>query len=220
MSLPQPAPPGLLDLVRFDLTRGLPTALGVLSRHLSADRLALVVARILLRAGLRDPLAGLPRAGWPNRLEAMTRYQLRSAVLLDDALRAGTGLSEAERMEILGAVVAEVGACFIEANVDFPTLTQWRGADHGARERFTRATAARFFNAEVQGITVDDGQLGFDIVRCRFVQLTRALGRPHLAPMFCEADSAFFGRPDSPICMCRTSTLAGGGSRCDFRLQF
>lgn len=216
--LPTPGRPTLGELVRFDLRHGLPTAWRVLRGGLSRGRSTRVVAH-LVRHGLRDPLASLPRTGWGPRREALVRHQLRAAVRLDDALRAASGLDEAERHALLADVIAETGARFIEANVPMPATASWTSASVGERARYTHAVVQRFFNADVADLDAGASHFAFDVRACRFTQLCAALGRPGLAPLFCEADARFFSRPASPLHLLRTETLARGGERCDFRFQ-
>ncbi len=52
--------------------------------------------------------------------------------------------------------------------------------------------------------------------RCRFVELLAHARAAHLAPLFCEADLAYFDGAHRPITLSRTRTLASGGASCDF----
>ena len=70
--------------------------------------------------------------------------------------------------------------------------------------------------------TIDDpkAEFAFDVTFCHFVDLTQRLGRNHLAPLFCLADSVYFGQEDVDIRLDRDTTLAGGDDRCRFRFAF
>ncbi|MFK7986218.1 MAG: L-2-amino-thiazoline-4-carboxylic acid hydrolase [Sandaracinaceae bacterium] len=217
--LPTPRPPTYGDLVRFDLAHGVPAALTVLWRHLSVRQAAQALGHYATRL-LRDPLADLPRTGWGPRREQLVRHQLRAAVRLDDALRSVSGLRAPERREVLRDVIAETGSRFIEANVPMPATETWVAASNADRARYANAVVARFFNADTSALDAGPRHFSFDVGACRFVQLCAALGRPSLAPLFCEADAVFFERPESPLRLVRTETLANGGARCDFRFRF
>ena len=217
-SLPLVRSPTRAQLIRFDLRYGLPTALGALRQHLSKGRLLAVLASYLLRS-LRDPLRHIPRTGWDPHRETLVRHQLRAAVLIDDALRAASGLAETDRRAALADVISRTGAAFIAANVPMPTAAAWRGAREADRDRYALTVVERFFNAEVQDVDASAEHFAFDVSRCRFVELCAALDRPDLAPLFCAADSVFFERPDAPLKLVRANTLATRGPRCDFRFH-
>lgn len=195
----------------------LPIAARVLARRLRRRQVALVLARYAL-ASLRDPLADISTAGWPADREALVRHQLRAAVRLDDATRA-LGLDEPTRRSLVGEIVAQTGARFVASMLRFPEPATWLAASRAERIDYLRGATGRFFNAEMSDMRADDEVLGFDVCACRFVQLTTRLGRPYLAPMFCRADSVMFDRPDAPATLRRTTTLATGGPRCDFRFE-
>ncbi len=203
--------------MRFDLRHGLPTAVSVLRRHLGWGAM-LRVLWSYVRHGLRDPLGELPRGDWGPRRETLVRHQLRAAVLIDDAL--GTVLDEPARTSVLTELISETGARFIEANVPMPTAEDWAGAAPAERTRYASAVVQRFFNADVEHLDEGERHFAFEVTACRFVQLCAALERPHLAPLFCEADAVFFGRPESRLRLVRAETLARGGSACDFSFRF
>ena len=201
----------------FDLTRGRWAALGVLRRRLGARavlRLAATLARLELRG---DPLAKL---GPPlDQREALTRAQLRPVLLLDEAL-AARGHEPAARLELLRAVVGESGAAFLGHELRGWTRARFEALDGAGREQTLRGLLARFFNMHAEPVEEEGHALGFDVSACLFAQLTRRLGRPELASLFCAADEVFFARPESPLRLTRPETLAEGHARCAFRLDF
>jgi hypothetical protein len=219
MTLPRQRPTALRELIRFDLTIGLPTAVSVLRRRLSPLATARVVGRVIT-GGLRDPLSGLANAEWPADKEKLVRYQLRSAVLLDDALMRERALSEDARIEVLSDVVSQTGARFVQYITSFPDVAAWRAASEAERRGYVDGSVQRFFNIATRNHTVEDAALSFDVCECRFVPLVRELGRPYLAKMFCEADTVYFSQPDAPVRLRRSGTLAGGASHCDFRFEY
>lgn len=206
--------------MRFDLARGLPTAVRVLHRELGAGRAARVIGALLWRSLGRDPLAETPAGDWDPRAEALSRHQLRPAVRLDDALRDVLGMDEAARVGVLRAVVSETGARFVEAHMPMPTRAAWHAASVAERERFAAGASAPFFNARVGGVSADRSSVRVDVSACRFAELCAALGRPYLAPLFCEADSVWFGRPGARVRLLRTGTIAQGAPRCDFHFVY
>lgn len=208
-----------VDLARFDRKVGLPVALKVLRARLSFGGVVTVLCRYVWSL-LRDPLAGVSGDSWPEELEPLVRHQLRAAMRLDDATRGVGGFDEETRRDIIREVIAETGARFIGSAVPLPDAAAWRGASIDERQRFARETAGSFINAKTRNIAVTDDAVSFDVCECRFVQLTRAIDRPHLATMFCQADSVHFDRPGSLVNLKRKRTLAEGASVCDFRFEF
>ena len=218
-SLPRLSPVTRRELRRFDLAPGLGIALRVLREHLGP----LQVARVLMRyarLSLHDPLANLPHDGWDGTREALVRHQLRSAVWIDDALKSVFEGDEDARLVVVREVIAESGGAFIDRMLPLPDREAWERAPLDQRQRFVREATGRFFNADITEVFADRKALGFDVGRCRFVELCDALDRPYLTPMFCAADSVFFGKASSIVDLERTGTLALGGPRCDFRFRF
>jgi hypothetical protein len=216
--LPRYLPARRRDLIRFDLSRGLWVALQVLRERLGP----LTTLRVLMRyslASLHDPLAALPLDDWPHAREVMVRHQLRSAIWLDDALTAIIP-DAPTRLATLTAVISQTGGTFIERMLPLPSLSSWEHAPLDARLRFMEEATGRFFNAEISATYADGPGLGFDVSRCRFVELAHAVGRPHLVPMFCQADAIFFSSPSSPVHLDRPQTLATGAPTCAFRFHY
>ncbi len=220
MTLPRLSPLRRADLARFDWATGLWTSLGVLRRHLGALGATRAAAALVARAH-RDPLRDVPApGGWPALQDELTRHQLRPVLHMDDIAREVLGLSDDARMALLTDLVAETGARFVAGTVPQLALTRWRHADAGERERFAADVAGRLVNARVEQRSTGDAHLAFDVTGCLFVELCRSVGRPYLAPLFCEADSRHFDSPRSPLTLVRESTIARGATRCDFRFVY
>lgn len=216
--LRDPAPPSLRALAWFDATVGLPAALRVLAAQLGPRRAARVAVALARRAR-RDPLAGVPRGAWSGRDDELTRRQLRPVLLLDEVARDVLRLDDAARRALLAEVVAEVGARFVARHAAPPPTAAWRAASPARRGRFLDALRARLFNTRTEAVAATDDALAFDVTACRFVELCRAVGRPELAALFCEADARRFAAADSPARLVRLGTLARGAPRCDFRFE-
>ena len=61
-------------------------------------------------------------------------------------------------------------------------------------------------------------QLAFDVTRCRYAEMYRALGIPELgAVLSCSRDAALVEGFNPDITMTRTQTIMQGASCCDFR---
>jgi len=217
--LPAVTAPTRSELIRFDLTGGLRTAVEVLRRHLGWSGMLRVLLSYVVR-GLRDPLRSLPTGSFGRRREALVRHQLRAAVLIDDALAAASGLDATAQRALLREIIRETGARFIEANVPMPTTEAWLEAPSSERDRYSGQVVQRFFNADVAELDAGETRFSFEVTACRFVQLCAALDKPHLAQLFCEADAAFFERPEPRLRLVREGTIARGAAKCDFEINF
>ncbi|TNF30704.1 MAG: hypothetical protein EP329_13425 [Deltaproteobacteria bacterium] len=213
MSLTPPRSPRLRDLVAFDARHALPIVWRVLRGRLGRVATARVVARYLAASLGRDPLRGVAPSADPR--EPMTRYQLRSLLRLEQAL---AGLAGPLATDLLREVACEVGAAFIAATHP-PSHAEWARAGDAERRAFAEGLLRYFPNADGAVVGLAAGALDFDISRCRFAELTRELGRPDLAPLFCAADTRYYARPGHGT-LHRAETLAAGDARCAFRIRF
>jgi len=138
--------------------------------------------------------------------DRLSRRQIGDLVLLDRAVTqlAGAGVAcEIARQAVLAGALP-----FLDALI--PPLPAARLAE--AAEALVRC----FFNAEGRTAQTGANTFRFDVTRCRFVELLGRVGAAHLAPLFCEADRAFFDGGTRPLRLSRTRTLAGGSPTCDF----
>ena len=202
----------------FDLTVGLPVALAALRKHLPKGWLGVLVRFAWLDL-TTNPFASLGRERLSEG-ERFTRQQLRPVLILDRALGADERLDASARLELLESIVSETGARFIESNFSPPTPQEWSQLGPPERDGLVRRIMAQFLNAETALVADPDALAAFDVTRCHFAELTRRLDRPELAPLFCCADSVYFGRPEVPVRLSRLKTIAGGDDRCTFRFHF
>lgn len=207
------------DHIAFEVTGGHAAAVGVLIKHLGVAGAVRAGAGMAWRQATTDPFASLP-APEPHDVGAwLTRRQLGPVLLLDDALKDDVGLNQAERVEVLGDLIATVGGKLLARR--FPALDPeaWAKAVPAARAQLAKGVFARLGNVAQADIRSGSDWLEVDVTACRFVGLLGALGRPHLAPLFCVADSRYFDSDDAPVGLQRSTTLANGGHRCDFRFS-
>ncbi len=62
-----------------------------------------------------------------------------------------------------------------------------------------------------------DERFAFDVTRCRYAEMYRALGIPELgAVLSCNRDAALIGGFNPDVSFTRTQTIMGGASRCNF----
>ena len=189
----------------------------MLRRHLGLAGTARAAVGLAKRQLRGDPFAGQPPIA--DTAEWLTRRQLGPVLLLEDTLREDLQLDTDETLSVLSDLVAQVGARLLSRR--FPSLSPaaWAAASPEARERLARRVFERIGNIAAADIRTTDHALELDVTACRFVTLLHALGRPHLAPLFCAADSVFFDDVAAPVTLDRSATLAGGARACDFRFR-
>lgn len=205
-------------LLRFDLSRGVTSALRTLSRELGRRRTARLVWAMVVRSQTADPVTALPPSHGARA--AMTRSQLRSVLLLFDALKLDLGLDDAYARSVLRAVMHDSGARFVTHFQPSIRARVWKEQPANERSSYASNLVGRLFNAEVADVAADAESISFDVTRCAFVDALRMLGREDVAPFFCEVDEAFAKRDGSELDLERKGTIARGASRCDFRFTF
>lgn len=207
-----------LDQLRFDVRHVYPTTLRLLFRHLGfrdSLRTLIAFARRMVR---EDPFADLGPAA--NRGEAFTRHQLAPLLLMDAVLREDLKLPAGQVRLLLEELVGATGTIFIGQAFGAISPARWRTMSNEQRVAAARAVFARFENSEGVPGDVGPDHFDFDVTYCHYAALTQRIGRPDLAPLFCHADSVYFGRPESSIRLERDETLARGDRRCGFRFRY
>lgn len=208
-------------ILRFEALHGHRTSLPVLFSELgAANGMRALVAVVRRQALGPDPLKPLGPDDPDDIEDWLARRQLRPLLWLDAALVEDLQLDDATRHRVLGAVVSATGAAFLGAL--FPAITpdSWQKATVDQRESLVRRTFRRFGNIAEADVHIREDGVAFDVHRCRFHRMVNTLGRPDLAPLFCEADGVFFSRPGTNYAFSRSTTRAGGGEMCDFDLTW
>ena len=87
------------------------------------------------------------------------------------------------------------------------------------RSILPRWTAGDALDIEVVKST--DSEFDFNVTRCRYAEMYRAMGLGELGAMLsCNRDGAFCEGYDPRLKLQRTQTLMGGASHCDFRYRW
>ncbi|MEM7156370.1 MAG: L-2-amino-thiazoline-4-carboxylic acid hydrolase [Myxococcota bacterium] len=176
-----------------------------LRRELGLWRTARVLARVAVGRARGAPFAELPPPD--DERDRLSRRQCGPAVLLYRALLRET--TQPHALQLTRASIQAGALPFLERMI--PPLSLERFAVEGP------ALAQRFFNAEGEARMIDERTMGFDVRRCRFVELLEAAGAAELSPLMCEVDGEFFDGQRRPVTLRRRHTLAAGHDRCDFR---
>ena len=74
---------------------------------------------------------------------------------------------------------------------------------------------------EIEVLHAKDGHLDFNVTRCRYAEMYRALGIPELGSMLsCDRDYALIEGFNQAAQLQRTQTIMQGAPHCDFRYVF
>lgn len=191
-------------------------AVGHLRRALGAVSAAATIAEVLGAQMRGEPWRAL---GPPvDRRDELCRRQAGGAVLLYRALRGRVGDDRAR--DLLRAIVLESGLDFADALLGDIDPARDAAGDLGKTNDVLARLVGRMPNAEGEVTVESPTEARFDITRCRFAELLRAVGAPEITPIFCEVDDAFFVPERTPVRFRRTLTIASGGDRCDFHFSW
>lgn len=155
---------------------------------------------------------------------------------LPDTLNARIGVLTRREVEarILAPIIDALGEAFgREAVIDVVRdaiirIAQAQGAaladSMGDNALPAFANSLRFWtqdNAlEIEVLAQDEEQFDFNVTRCRYAELYRALGIPELgAVLSCNRDRALIQGFNPAIELTRTQTIMSGASCCDFRYR-
>jgi predicted ArsR family transcriptional regulator len=73
---------------------------------------------------------------------------------------------------------------------------------------------------QIEVLVQDEDRLYFNVTRCRYAELYRALGIPELGALFsCNRDATLIQGFNPEITFSRTQTIMEGAPFCDFRYQ-
>lgn len=74
---------------------------------------------------------------------------------------------------------------------------------------------------EIELLAQSDERLDFNVTRCRYAEMYRALGIPELGAVFsCNRDFALIDGFNPDASLARTQTILQGAPHCDFRYRF
>ena len=149
-----------------------------------------------------------------NAVGVLTRREIEARILAPvvDALAHEFGRDRVIAIvrDVIVGLAQEQGRAMAEARQD-TSLTSFAGT----LEPWTRDGA---LTLEVHAQT--DEELAFDVTRCRYAEMYRALGIPELgAVLSCNRDAALIDGFNPEVRFSRTQTIMGGAGHCDFRYR-
>jgi hypothetical protein len=149
-----------------------------------------------------------------NAIGVLTRREIEARVLAPVIDALAREFPRERIIEIVRDVVIQIareqGGAMADAGIDrsltafAATLGPWQRDD-----------AMR-----IEVIEQNDQRFAFDVVRCRYAEMYRALGIPELgAVLSCNRDAALIEGFNPDITLTRTQTIMQGAACCDFRYQ-
>jgi predicted ArsR family transcriptional regulator len=147
-----------------------------------------------------------------NEVGVLTRREIEARILVPVVDALGQAFGRDQVMEIVRDVIVGIardqGRAMAEARGD-ASLTSFAAT----LEPWTRDDALRLEVREQS-----DERLSFDVTRCRYAEMYRALGIPELgAALSCNRDAALIEGFNPDVTFTRTQTIMGGAPCCDFR---
>jgi hypothetical protein len=160
---------------------------------------------------MAENVAGVDRL---NAVGVLTRREIEARILAPVVDALGEEFGRERVIEIVRDVIVglarEQGRAMAEARQDV-SLSSFAGT----LEPWTRDGA---LTMTVRQQT--DEELAFDVTRCRYAEMYRALGIPELgAVLSCNRDAALIEGFNPEVDFSRTQTIMGGASHCDFRYR-
>ena len=149
-----------------------------------------------------------------NAVGVLTRREIEARILAPviDALGQRFGRDEVVAIvrEVVAGIAREQGRAMAAArgNASLPSFAQTLGP-------WTKDDALRLTVVQEEPARFD-----FDVTRCRYAEMYRALGIPELgAILSCNRDAALIEGFNPAVQLERTQTLMGGATHCDFRYR-
>lgn len=146
-----------------------------------------------------------------NAVGVLTRREIEARILAPVLDALGQEFGRARVIEVargaVAAIAREQGAAMAEGgDTSLPAFfARW--------EPWTRAGAL-----EVHVIEDTEQRLAFDVTRCRYAEMYRALGIPELGEVLsCQRDAALIDGFAPDVTFTRTQTIMQGAPCCDFR---
>ena len=149
-----------------------------------------------------------------NAVGVLTRREIEARILAPviDALGARFGRDEVVAIvrEVVAGIARAQGRAMAEARGD-ASLASFAGT----LGPWTKDDALR-----LRVLQEAPGQFDFDVTRCRYAEMYRALGIPELGEVLsCQRDAALIEGFNPDVSLERTQTIMQGAASCDFRYK-
>ena len=149
-----------------------------------------------------------------NAVGVLTRREIEARILAPviDALGARFGRDEVVAIvrEVVAGIAREQGRAMAASRGDasLPSFAQTLGP-------WTKDDALR-----LTVVQEEPARFAFDVTRCRYAEMYRALGIPELGEVLsCQRDAALIEGFNPGVTLERTHTIMQGAATCDFRYR-
>ncbi len=158
---------------------------------------------------------GVPPDDLTRRIGVLTRREVEARLLtpIIDAL--GERFGREEVIAIVKDTVIDI------ARKQGSELAQALGGCGSAEFMASLQYWTRDDALQIEVLEQNDKELHFDVKRCRYAEMYKALGIPELGAVFsCNRDFALIDGFNEKAKLTRTQTIMQGASHCDFRYEF
>lgn len=149
-----------------------------------------------------------------NAVGVLVRRNIEARILAPVLEALGAEFDRERVLEITAGVIKEIAqrqGAAMSAQAGSASLAAFANT----LDRWTANDALR-----LEVIEQTDERFAFNVVRCRYAEMYRALGIPELgAILSCNRDAALIDGFNPDVTFERTQTLMQGASCCDFRYQ-
>jgi hypothetical protein len=150
-----------------------------------------------------------------QRIGVLTRREVEARILAPLIEALGARFGRQEVLEIVKDTIIQV------AQEQGSELAQTMGGS-GSQEFID---SLQFWTKDdaltIDVLAQDEARLDFNVTRCRYAEMYRALGIPELgAVLSCNRDFALIDGFNPDAGLVRTQTIMQGASHCDFRYTF
>lgn len=150
----------------------------------------------------------------PPRLSLLQQREIEARVVGPLVRAFAAELGDVHTLGVVRSVIAELarqGGAGLAASLGEATLTAFAGA----LDRWQEGGAL-----EIDLLEATAERLSFNVTRCRYAEMYRALGLADLgASLSCQRDFALVEGFNPSIALSRTQTLMEGAPYCDFRFR-
>ncbi len=167
---------------------------------------------LMRRSAAGEPFVSLPPPATIG--EKKTRQQAKPAILLFQALTRRVGRERA--LAIMEEIIKVSSVLFLYTAVPPLDHTRYLQMTHTKRHKFLQDIVAKFPNALIDDLRVEQELFSFKVVSCEFQRLVELVGEPDLGHLFCEGDLVFFDKCVKDVILERPKVLSGGDPYCEF----
>lgn len=158
---------------------------------------------------------GLPPDTLTQRIGVLSRREVEARILAPIIESLGDEFGREKVVEIVRQTIIGI------AQKQGQTLAEQMGGDGSQEFLDSLAYWTRDNALEIEILVHDDERLNFNVTRCRYAEMYRALGIPELGTVLsCNRDFALIKGFNEGADLSRTKTIMQGDGYCNFRYKF